>query len=64
MANFGLYEVGSLKNPREEYEGVYLTVNGDCVSVWANVGDGTGDKVFAVIRLAQGQSVKIVKEQR
>jgi hypothetical protein len=62
MAKFGLFEVGSSMNPREEYDGEYLFAKDDMVCVMANGGGGTGDKTYAVIRLAPGQSVKKIKE--
>jgi hypothetical protein len=63
MAKFGLYDQNGSKpnEPKQEYEGTYLFAKDDIVCVMANAGDGTGDKAFAVVRLAPGQSVKIVK---
>jgi hypothetical protein len=60
MAKFGLYE-SSVSKPMQEYEGEFLSVSGDNVSVHANDAKGTMH-IVAVIHLAQGQSVKKVKE--
>lgn len=62
MAKFGLFEVGSPMNPREEYEGEYLLISGECVSIMATTGKGGDDHAFAVIRLAPGQSVRKLKD--
>jgi len=60
MAKFELYSAGGTK-PLLEYEGDYLEVHGDSVSVML-VNDGTGhSRAIAVIRLAEGQSVKKAK---
>jgi hypothetical protein len=62
MAKFGLYDPGSSK-PLQEYEGdsLQLNANGESVSVVVSTGGG-GTKTVAVIRLAERQSVKQVKE--
>jgi hypothetical protein len=62
MAKFGLFE-GGVDHPQQEYEGEFLTVSNESVAIIAKASDGR-DHIFAVIRLAQGQSVKMVKEQK
>jgi hypothetical protein len=58
MAKFGLYEPGSNK-PLQEYDGDYLIVHGESVSVIARDEKGI-ERTVAVIRLAERQSVKKV----
>ena len=63
MAKFGLYDQGGVntQNPKQDYEGDYLFAKDDVVCVM--VKDSTGpDKAYAVIRLAQGQSVKKIND--
>jgi hypothetical protein len=55
MVKFGLYEGGS--KPTQEYEGEWLEVSGDMVSVVAHSDKGI-QHTFAVIRLAPGHCVK------
>jgi hypothetical protein len=58
MEKFGSFD-GSVIKPMQVFEGEYLENSGEIVSVMAK--DGTGTKrTVAVIRLAQGQSVKTV----
>jgi hypothetical protein len=59
---FGLYNAGSPK-PLHEYEGDFLQLNAQGESVRFVVNDGGGvSHTVAVIRLAETQSVKPVKE--
>jgi hypothetical protein len=61
MAKFGLFD-GRLKEPHQEFEGEYLIINGESgetVSVMGKDDEGN-QRTVAVIRLAQGQSVKKV----
>ncbi|MGE5052906.1 MAG: hypothetical protein ACM3WP_01975 [Acidobacteriota bacterium] len=59
MANFGLFGLSD-ELPRQEYKGDYLVMCGDSVCIMARDNEGI-ERVFAVIRLADGQSVKEVK---
>ena len=56
MAKFGLFD-GRLKEPHQEFEGEHLVISGDTVSVIGKDDEGN-QRTVAVIRLAQGQSVK------
>ncbi len=61
MAKFGLFD-GRLKEPQQEFEGEYLVISGESgetVSVMGKDDEGN-QRTVAVIRLAQGQSVKKV----
>jgi hypothetical protein len=61
MAKFGLFD-GRLKEPHQEFEGEYLIISGESgetVSVMGKDDEGN-QRTVAVIRLAQGQSVKKV----
>jgi hypothetical protein len=65
MAKFGLYDQnGSRPNDaKQEYEGEYLEVGPQGETVRVTESDAKGiTRTVAVIRLAQGQSVKKVKE--
>jgi hypothetical protein len=58
MAKFGLFD-GRIKEPNQEFEGEYLVINGDTVTVMGKDDEGN-QRIVAAIRLAQGQSVKKV----
>ena len=61
MAKFGLFD-GRIKEPHQEFEGEYLVISGESgetVSVMGKDDEGN-QRTVAVIRLAQGQSVKKV----
>jgi rRNA processing protein Krr1/Pno1 len=58
MAKFGLFD-GKLKEPHQEFEGDHLIISGETVSVMGKDDEGN-QRTVAVIRLAQGQSVKKV----
>lgn len=57
MAKFGLFEVGTMAKAKQEYEGEWLEISGDMVSVVAHNDKGI-QHAYAVIRLGQGQSVR------
>jgi hypothetical protein len=59
MKKFGWFERNEVK-PLQEFEGEWLECSGEVVRVIS--GDGAGGKAaYAVIRLAEGQSVKVMK---
>ncbi len=59
LIKFGLYE-GISPNVRQEFEGEYLAVHGDLVSVVRN--DGSGSIVsVAVVKLDKDQCIKPIK---
>ena len=60
MAKFGLFD-GKLKEPHQEFEGDHLIISGDIVSVMGKDDEGN-QRTVAAIRLAQGQSVKKIKD--
>jgi len=63
MAKFGLF-VASHDKPEQQFDGEYLLCNsqGACVAVSVVRNDGKGsERIFAVIRLAENQSIKEIK---
>ena len=56
MAKFGLMSVNEPSKSVQEFEGEFLEINGDVVSVVANV--STNYRTVAVVRLHPGQVVK------
>ena len=55
-SKYGLFKANA-ETPRQEFEGEYLEVHGDMVSIVA--GDGSGhERTFAVIRLEPDQCIK------
>jgi hypothetical protein len=65
MAKFGLYDQSGNRptEPKQDYEGEYLELSsqGETVAVMENDAKGI-KRIVAAIRLAQGQSVKKVRE--
>ncbi len=61
MAKFGWFQGDSQKALRE-FEGDWLEFNGDSVLVVTMMRDGSNqNRAIAVIRLAAGQTVEIIK---
>ncbi len=58
MAKFGLFD-GKLREPHQEFEGEYLVISGETVTLMGKDDEGN-QRTVAAIRLAQGQSVKKV----
>lgn len=56
VAKFGLF-MGALSSPSQEYEGDYMTQNGEYVTIWIK-DFNEGDQQVAAIRLDKNQSVK------
>jgi hypothetical protein len=58
MAKFGLFD-GKVREPHQEFEGEYLVISGETVTLMGKDDEGN-QRTVAAIRLAQGQSVKKV----